>query len=183
MRECTWKRFKKSQLDLPVETALANILIEDDEASLLKGIKDNTLFGFLTCDVETPNEQISEYVKNGFLFPPVIQRAQITEDMPSPYMRQRYIEEQKEPANTVVQSFNGKQVFVLSTMVNRWLKLGMKVTNITKFIQYQPGLALDPFVRKVTEGRIEATKEKDEAKSNTYKLFGNSGKLSIVSSL
>ena len=30
---------------------------------------------------------------------------------------------------------------------------------------------------KVTQGRISATYEGDEAKSNTYKLFGNGGKI------
>merc|ERR1711911_99133 len=51
--------------------------------------------------------------------------------------------------------------------------MGLKVSNVTKFVQYQPGRALAPFVKKVTEGRIAATYEKDEAKANTYKLFGN----------
>ena len=107
MRECTWKRFKKSQLDLPVKTSLANILIEDDEASLLKGIKDNTLFGFLTCDVETPPELISEYVKNGFLFPPVIQRMELDERHLSPFMKERFIEEnRKAKVKTVVQVYS-----------------------------------------------------------------------------
>ena len=91
-------------------------------------------------------------------------------------MRERYLEEHQKPSNTVVQTYCGTQVFAMSAMVNRWLKLGMKVTNITRFVQYVPGKALAPFVNKVTQGRIEATYEKDEAKSNTYKLFGNSGK-------
>ena len=177
MRECAWQKFKSSQLDLPHDTALANVLHVDDEESLLKGIADNTLFGFLKCDVSTPIELIEEYNQAGFLFPPVIQRATITEEMLSPYMRQRYLEEAKQPSETVIQSYNGKQIFVMSTMVNRWLKLGMEVSNISLFVQYQPGRALAPFVKKVTEGRIAATYEKDEAKANTYKLFGNGGKL------
>ena len=176
MRECQWQKFKSSQFTLPHNTALANILHIDDEASLLKGIVDNTLFGFLKCDVTTSTELIKEYDQAGYLFPPVIQRATITEEMLSPYMRQRYLEEAKTPSETVIQSYHGKQVFVMSTMVNRWLELGMKVSNITTFVQYQPGRALAPFVKKVTEGRIAATYEKDEAKANTYKLFGNGGK-------
>ena len=180
MRECAWKRFKSSQLNLPHNTALVNVLHVDDETSLLKGIEDNSLFGFLKCDVTTPTELIEEYEQAGYLFPPVIQRATITEEMLSPYMRQRYLEEAKTPSETVIQSYHGKQVFVMSTMVNRWLKMGLKVSNVTQFIQYQPGHALAPFVKKVTEGRIAATYEKDEAKSNTYKLFGNGGELNKI---
>ena len=176
MRECTWTRFKKSQMDLPVDTAMARILHVDNEQTLLEGIAEESLFGFLCCDVTTPVEQIEEYQAAGFLFPPVISRMDLMDEHLSPYMRERYTEENEKPANTVVQTYCGKQVFVMSTMVNRWLKLGMKVSNITKFIQYVPGRAFKPFVTKVTEGRIAASYEKDEAKANTYKLFGNSGK-------
>ena len=52
----------------------------------------------------------------------------------------------------------------------------MHITNITKFLQYEAGKALNPFAEKVVNMRIEATYEKDEAKSNTAKLYGNSGK-------
>ena len=65
MRECTWRKFKRSQLDLPVDTALARILHVDTEKTLLQGI---TLFGFLCCDVETPVEKIKEYEAAGYLF-------------------------------------------------------------------------------------------------------------------
>ena len=173
MRECTWQKFKKSQLDLPKDTPLTNVLQIDDEETLLKGIADDSLFGFLCVDVSTPPKLIEEFENAGFLFPPVIRRLQITEELLSPYMRQRFLEEEKTPSETVVQTYTGKQVFALSTMVNRWLKMGLKVSNVTKFVQYQPGRALAPFVKRVTEGRIAATYEKDEAKANTYKLFGN----------
>ena len=179
MRECTWRKFKRSQLDLPVDTALARILHVDTEQTLLQGIVDETLFGFLCCDVETPIEKIKEYQAGGFLFPPVISRMELSDEHLSPYMRERYLEEHQKPSNTVVQTYCGTQVFAMTAMVNRWLKLGMKVSNITRFVQYVPGKALAPFVNKVTQGRIEATYEKDEAKSNTYKLFGNSGKTII----
>ena len=90
-------------------------------------------------------------------------------------MRERYEEERRKPSPTVVQTYSGRQVFVLSDLVKFYLERGMKVSNISKFIQYQPGAAFKPFVTKVTEGRIQATYQKDEAKANTYKLFGNSG--------
>ena len=52
----------------------------------------------------------------------------------------------------------------------------VKVSNVTKVIQYQPGRALAPFVKKVTSMRIAAKEEKDEPKGTTAKLMGNSGK-------
>ena len=79
MRECTWRKFKRSQLDLPVDTALARILHVDTEETLLQGIIDETLFGFLCCDVETPVEKIKEYEAAGYLFPPVISRMDLSD--------------------------------------------------------------------------------------------------------
>ena len=60
-------------------------------------------------------------------------------------------------------------------MAQFYLSRGMKISNITKFIQYEGGKALKPFAQKVFDMRVEATVEKDEAKSNTAKLYGNSG--------
>ena len=146
MRECEWKRMNIIE---PSKTQMGRILCRDDEESLLKAIADDELFGFLVCDVSTPEHLIKEYETAGFLFPPVIQRMDMTEDHLSPYMRQRYIEEQRKPQTTVVQTYNGSGVFVLSSMVQLWMERGMKISNVKTFIQYQPGCALEPFVQKV----------------------------------
>ena len=146
MRECEWKRMNIIE---PSNTQMGRILCRDDEESLLKAIAGDELFGFLVCDVSTPDHLIKEYEAAGFLFPPVIQRMDITEDHLSPYMRQRYIEEQRKPQTTVVQTYNGSGVFVLSSMVQLWMERGMKISNVRRFIQYQPGCALEPFVQKV----------------------------------
>ena len=147
MRECEWKKIMKT-LD-PPQTQMGRILCRDNEESLLKAIAEDELFGFLVCDVTTPENLIKEYEAAGFLFPPIIQRMDITEEHLSPYMRQRYIEEQRKPQSTVVQTYNGSGVFVLSSMVQFWMERGMKISNVKKFIQYQPGCALEPFVQKV----------------------------------
>ena len=175
MRECAWKKFVKSQLDLPSSTSLGRIFHQDSEETLLKAIVSGECWGYLCCDIDTPTSIIEQDVADGFLFPPIISRMDLEEKHLSPFMRERYEEEQRRPSSTVVQTYSGRQVFVLSDLVKFYLGRGMKVSNITKFVQYQPGATFKPFVTKVTEGRIEATLEKDEAKANTYKLFGNSG--------
>ena len=82
-------------------------------------------------------------------------------------------------SHSLIQCYNAKQIFVMTEMVRVWLRMGLKVTNITQFVQYIPGKALLPFVEKVTKMRVDATYEKDEAKATTAKLFGNSGKIFI----
>ena len=147
MRGCEWKRQLKNHQS--VETKLGRILNWDNESSLLKAIAEGKVFGFLLCDVSTSKEQIEEYKSAGFLFPMVIQRMELSKEHLSPYMKKRYETENKSPDMTVVQTYNGRDQFVMTPMVQLWLKRGMKVSNIKLFVQYQPGAALTPFVQKV----------------------------------
>ena len=54
--------------------------------------------------MESPSEMIEDHKSRGFLFPPVIQRMELDERHMSPFMKQRYLEENKKPkGQTVVQ--------------------------------------------------------------------------------
>ena len=158
-----------------VPTSIGKILETDNENSLIKAIKENSVYGFIECDVETPEEIRKAF--GSFLFPPVIQRMDLDESNISPYMKQRINEEGKNlNFSTVVQTYSGKKIFLLTSLAKFYLEKGLIISNITKFIQYQPGRALLPFQQKVYNMRVEATKANDEAKSTVSKLFGNSGK-------
>lgn len=175
MRECVWKEQVKTLPEF--ETLMPRILVTDTEESLMEAIKEGTVFGFVTCDVTTPSEMIRSREIDGFLFPPVVRRMVIEDEHLSPYMREKFLANNRKLGTqpTVVQTYNAKQIFVLTEMVRVWMRLGLKVSNITEFVQYIPGKTLLPFVEKVTKMRCAATYEKDEAKATTAKLYGNSG--------
>ena len=156
---------------------MARIFENDTESTLLEAIKSGEVFGFIRADVRTPTSIIEQHKRDGFVFPPVITRRTLTEDHLSPYMAQRYKDEGRTPAETVVQSYHGDQVFLLTSLVQFYMENGIEVSNITKFIQYEPGKALKPFVEKVTNMRIAAVKDGDESKGMVAKLTGNSGKI------
>ena len=120
---------------------------------------------------------IEQHKRDGFVFPSVITRRKLTEEHLSPFMAKKYAEEGRTPAETVVQSYHGEQVFLLSSLVQFYMEIGLQVSNVTKFIQYAPGKALKPFVDKVTSMRIAATKDGDDSKGMVAKLTGNSGKI------
>ena len=160
----------------PPPNGLARIFNDDSESTLLEAIKTGEVFGFIIADVRTPNAIIEQHKRDGFVFPPVITRRTLTEDHLSPFMAQRYADEGRSPAETVIQSYHGDQVFLLTSLAQFYMENGLQVSNITKFIQYQPGKALKPFVNKVTSMRIAATKDGDDSKGMVAKLTGNSGK-------
>ena len=64
----------------------------------------------------------------------------------------------------------------MTPLAQFYMSRGMIIKNVTRFVQYEGGEALKPFTEKVVNMRVAATHEKDEAKSNTAKLYGNSGK-------
>ena len=159
-----------------IKTEFPRILCNDNESKLIDSIRNGNVYGFLVCDVECNDELAEELSSNGFLFPPIIEKQTLTEVHFSDYMKQRLTQEQqKMERTTVIQKFNGKQTFIMTELAQFYLTLGLKISNVTKFIQYIGFKTLLPFADKVYQMRVSATYEKDEAKSMTAKLFGNSG--------
>lgn len=171
INECDWDRFKCPQ----IPTQMPRILFKDDQNSILKGIETGELYGFLTCDVETPVAIQEEFEAAGFLFPFLIKKMEITEDLLSPYMQKRFIMREQKPSTTTIQCFNAKDIFLHTSLVQFYLSRGLKISNITHFVQFIGGTALKPFADQITQMRKEATYANDETKSLTSKLYGNSG--------
>ena len=95
-------------------------------------------------------------------------------------MAQRFKDENKKINEEVlIQTYRGKNLFVLSELLDFYLQLGYEIRNIRMATQYLGENCMAPFINKVTQMRIEATNEGDDSKANTAKLMGNSsyGKL------
>ena len=67
------------------------------KATLLEAIKDEEVFGFIKCDINSPDEMIKRHLRTGFLFPPVISKQVIEDDMLSPYMKEVIAKRKKQP--------------------------------------------------------------------------------------
>jgi len=143
--------------------------------SLLNAIINDEVFGFIQCDIQTPNKIIQKHLRNGFLFPPIITRQVIQDDMLSPYMAKLQNKRKSKEMPSPIQTYNGQNLLLMTPLVQLYIKLGLKVSNITKFIQFIPGKGLLPFANKVVQLRSEATKDGDDAKQLTAKLYGNAG--------
>ena len=176
-RECEWFR-ELAAMETKPETEMARILEKDNEQSLLQAIQSNSIFGFAVCDVESSDEFLNKY--KDFLFPPVIKHETITNDHVSGYMQRRVTEEERKlDFKTVVQVYNGKQLLLMTDIIKFYLDIGIKVSNVTQFIQYVPEKILKPFVQEVVGMRIDATRQKDDTKQTTAKIFGNACKFSV----
>ena len=176
-RECEWFR-ELAAMEHKPETEMPRILEKDNEQSLLEAIQAGSIYGFALCDVESSDSFLEQY-KN-FLFPPVIKHETITDDHVSGYMQRRVTEEERKlDFKTVVQVYNGQQIFLMTDIIKFYLDIGIKVFNITEFIQYIPKKILKPFVQEVVGMRIDATRQGDDTKQMTAKIFGNACKFSV----
>ena len=173
---CQWKRLL-NQMTVYPKTKLGRVLFEGEtEDDVIAAIKADEVFGFVVADVITDDDVIQKWEQDGFLFPPCIQRKQLEMKHLSPFMAKRYAEDNRTPKSTVIQSYNAQGVLLMTELVKLYLERGIKVKNIQKVMQYQPGRALAPFVEKV---RIAAKEENDEQMGTTAKLMFNSGKFKL----
>ena len=172
MRECQWKE-KLRTMEKPV-TQMPRILCRDNEDSLLKAILDGEVYGFVEADISTPDSVVEEM--GDFLFPMVFRRMQIEPEHLCPYMEQRLLEENRKLTDpTIIQCFNAEGQLLMTDLVRFYHSIGMKITNLRRFIQYIPGRPFDNFVQTCYENRVEATKARDTTRANTIKNVANNG--------
>ena len=172
IRECQWKEMLQT-MDKPV-TQMGRILYQDNEESLLKAILDNDVYGFVVADVSTPDDVIEEM--GDFLFPPVFRRMQIEQEHLCPYMEERLLEEHRKLTEpTIIQCFNAEGQLLMTDLVRFYHSIGMKITNLRRFVQYVPGKPFDNFVQTCYENRVAATKANDTTRANTIKNVANNG--------
>ena len=140
----------------------------EKKRNIIKMLTDDEIFGFIKCDIDAPNDVIERF--KHLNFPPITRRGTVTEDMVSPYMTERLTEcDRTVPVETVVNAWTGKQLMIYTPLLQLYLKLGLKISNVTQIIQYVPSKCFETFIDKCVQGRIDATGVSD-TKANTYKV-------------
>jgi hypothetical protein len=173
--ECEFDNLLNSMQN--VETPLIPEILKKNqtEIDILNGINSGHLFGYIICDVNTP-DHIAEKLTD---FPPIIKRAVLNEKHLSEYMKSRVKLEKPDLVNfereTLIQCFNATNHLLFTPLAKYYMKKGLIISNVKKFIQYIPVKCLTPFVNLVTEMRIDAENNNLPTKGNTAKIFGNSG--------
>ena len=173
--ECQWD-VMLSKISNRRTKSLPHVLEKNhSEEEILESICNGRLFGFIVCDISTPENLIEEY-KN---FPPIIKRLTITDDYLSPFMKGQWAKKNKNgeklKRETVVQCFEAQNHLLMTSLVKFYISIGLKINKIYQVIQYQPFKCLSPFVKHVTTMRLDAERNKKKTKANSAKTFGNSG--------
>ena len=77
------------------------------------------------------------------------------------------------PRTTLVQKFHTKGILLFTPLAKFYLELGLKITNISTFIQYSPNKIFVPFVDLITKGRVNAIETGNTSLGLAYKNAGN----------
>ena len=170
--EVMWScEFHKIRKNVTIDSKLFPGIFKTNqtEESILKGILDDSLFGFIIADISSTEKSREAWRE----FPPVLRKITITKEHLPDHMIKLLESENpgidKFERETLCQVFNGKSQVILSTLAKFYLQQGFKITNVTSFVQYIGYPALLPFANHVTEMRINAEKNGNPTKGATAK--------------
>ena len=143
------------------------------EKAILEKIKSDEFFGVIVVDIESPPEVVKRFSEVGF--GTVFRHMEVTESMIHPtYLTELKASKRPFPLDKVLTlAFHGKQLLITTEFAKFYMSLGIKLTNITEALEYECGKPLENFVNSITEQRKEATRTKNTALQNVFKLVAN----------
>jgi hypothetical protein len=153
-----------------------------NQEKIIEYIKDETIFGFVECDIEVPSnlyEHFQEYqplAKNIDIGTSTEEIGEFMHnhatDIKYPQIKQR----------TLIASYFAKKILLATPLVKWYLDNGLIITHVYEIIQYKPDKCFKDWVNMVTDGRrlgdVDVTKK---IIADLFKLIGNSsyGRLMI----
>ena len=152
--------------------------------TIIQGIKNNTLFGFIECDITT-HQNNSEHSPTYDYFSemsPIFCTTEVPYSHFGEHM-QNFVEEYnltKRSRTLLVGGMAAKKILLHSRLLKWYLDHGITITHIYEVIEFTPSKCFTEFTTTITNARREA--EKDPNKQiigQTFKIIGNSGTYSF----
>ena len=166
--ECDIDFSKLRSLATPTIPRVLRKFERKDSDSITKMIEEDNVFGFVTCDLKTPEAVIEKY--KTLNFPPIIRRQLIEAEMLSEYMHSRMIERNRSlPVESIINAWNAEHIVVFTPLLKLYLSLGIKIRNVRAVVQYIPSPCFTNFIDKCVQGRIDATNV-NETRASTFKV-------------
>ena len=137
-----------------------------------QAILNGSLFGLVQCDVHVPPHLEDTFGE----FQPIFKQALVGREDIGDFMR-TYAEKNNllsQPRQTLVASYHGKQLLLITSLLKWYIEHGLIVDNISQIVEYTPKRCFHAFGEKVTEARREGDKDANKAiLAETMKLVRN----------
>ena len=182
MWECSWdKLLKQNELAKKIskDPFFQNTFIPKSdkngplsEQDMLKAIQKDKIFGFVICDVSTPDHLKPKFNE----FPLVFKHAQITLDNCGEFMSTIAAADGllKKPKELLISTHSAQQILLATPLIKFYLEQGLSINNISKIYQYRPVRCFSAFVATCQERRILGDIDPSKALySRLYKDMGN----------
>jgi hypothetical protein len=181
MQRCHWDRLKRRRdvrefleqnIWLPLKF-VRNIT----ETELVQLIRKEKVFGFVQCDVRTPDELKEEFAD----MPPIFKNIDISIDDIGETMKQFAQEtgQLQQPRRSLISSYHATQQLFSSNLLKWYLDHGLEVSNVTLFVQFRGDKIFEHLPEIVARARLDAdlAKNPDGTKDFAKVLVGEMMKL------
>ena len=175
MKECEWLKIRKQPKVSRFLKTLKSITPKRKLTfeKIVKGIRNESLYGFLIVDIHAPNE-LKEKFKD---FPLIIKNSFISRKDIGDYM-QNVAEEHNllnKEQKYLISSYFAEKFLINSEMVKFYLEMGLKITKIYDFIKFFSQKCFAPLAQEIVNSRRLADTDKSKTViALTNKLTGNS---------
>ena len=183
--ECEWKKKKKCDSKIIPFLKSKNLLSgysspfpqrknkKITDRDIIEAIQKDKMFGLVKCDVEVPSDLRKHFSE----MPPVFKNTKISKEDIGGFMRE-YADKHKllsQPRRSLIGSMFGKQLVFTTSILQWYLKQGLKVSNVTLTVEYQPSACFREFGERVSEARRAGDQDVHKRIiAEIFKLLGNS---------
>ena len=175
--ECQWNEKKKSIVECRefVKNLTGTSLFEKKSMStrqILDAVQSDKLYGFIELDIHVPESLQFHFSE----MPPIFKHVSLSRDDLPDEMREFAMTHNilSQPQKSLIGSFYGKKILVLTSLLKWYLQHGLIVTDIYQVIQFRGYHCFNNFAESVCNMRREA--DCDGSKkiiADTAKLCGN----------
>ena len=140
---------------------------------LLEEIKEGKLFGYVQCDIEVPENLISNFAN----FPPIIKNTLVSKSDIGDLMKNYAGEETllSQPRKMLISSFALQNGTIITLLQLFYLQLGLTCTKIDRFVGYSPKKCFNSFVQSAVDAGRQGDKNPNSSVvAETIKLLANS---------
>jgi hypothetical protein len=138
---------------------------------LIKQICEDNIFGAVVCDISVPESLRDHFAE----MTPVFKNVSVSISDVGTYMKGvcDKFGEMKTNRRMLIGSYFGNQIMVASPLLKWYHTHGLKVNNVTAFIEYEPVACFQGFTEEISNARRKADSDQSgTAAGNTAKLIG-----------
>ena len=174
MWECEWWRLYKTTTNVELHIR-ENFLYRRSltEQQLLEGIKKGSLFGYVQCDIEAPENLRVNFAN----IPPIFKNTLVSKNDIGDLMK-TYAEEggiMSQPRKMLISSFTLQNGTLITLLLLFYLHLGLVFTKIHHFVEYTPKKCFNSFLQSAVDARRKGDENpKSSVAAETMKLLANS---------